>query len=82
MPMYTDKVFNKDKGKDEVHFVNQQYDFLMSVIYDEQIKGYRLNCTEAEAIQIGKDEMGGSFDLKKEIKAVSKILGAPIMVDK
>lgn len=80
--MYTDKVFNKDKGKDEVHFVNQQYDFLMSVVYDTNIKGYRLNCTEAEANEIGKAEMGGNFDLKKEIKVVSKMLGAPITVDK
>jgi hypothetical protein len=80
--MYTDKVFNKDKGKDEVHFVNQQYDFLMSVVYDINIKGYRLNCSEAEANEIGKAEMGTNFDLKKEIKEVSKMLGAPILVEK
>lgn len=80
--MYTDKVFNKDKGKDEVHFVNQQYDFLMSVIYDQSIKGYYLNCTEAEANEIGKAEMGESFDLKKEIKAIGKMLGAPVLVKK
>ena len=74
-------VFNKDVGKNEVHFVNQQYDFLMSVVYDTKINGYRLNCTEAEANEIGKAEMDGNFNLKESLKEVRKILGAPVVVD-
>ncbi len=76
------KVFNKDIGKDEVHFVNQQYDFLMSVRYDVGRKAYVLNATESEAIEIGKAEMNDNFKLKEWIKDATKMLGAPIIVDK
>lgn len=82
MALSLSTVFNKEVDKNEVHFVNQQYDFLMSVVWDTKLNAYKLNCTEAEATAIGKAEMDGNFNLKESLKKVQKILNGPIIVDK
>lgn len=52
MPMFTDIVLNEKTGRHELHYVNQQYDFLMAIYYDEVAKVYTFTHSKEEANRI------------------------------
>ncbi len=62
MALFTDIILNKDTGRHELLFVNQQYDFLMWICYNEATQQYELGCPEAEAREIFKFWGGREFD--------------------
>jgi len=55
MPLFTDILFNEASGRHELHFVNQQYDFLMCICWNEEAKDYAFNVSEEEALRIALD---------------------------
>ena len=59
---FSDIVFYPKTGRHELHFVNQQYDYLMGIEYDEDTGQYKLNVSEEEAQRIAKEWWGREFD--------------------
>jgi len=74
MAMFTDIQFDKASNRHELHFVNQQYDLLMCIFYDEQTKTYKLNVTDEEARQTSQYWWGHDFEVAYWIKEAEKRL--------
>ncbi|MBI1767261.1 MAG: hypothetical protein HY015_06430 [Bacteroidetes bacterium] len=68
MAMFADYVLNKETGRYEMQFVNQQYDLLMYIYFDEQTKTYKLNVSDEEADKISRSWWGRGFDLQYWLK--------------
>lgn len=73
MPMFTDTVLNSKTGRHELHFVNQQYDLLMLIYFDEKEKAYKWSCSEEEAQQNVKS-LGKELDCEQVLKEAEQDL--------
>jgi hypothetical protein len=74
MAMFTDIQFDKATGRHEMHFVNQQYDFLMCICWDEAKKGYAFNVSDEEALKIAGSSWGGKFSVSEQLEKARKEL--------
>jgi hypothetical protein len=74
MAFFSDIVFNPKTGRHELDFVNQQYDYLMGIIYDESTELYKLNTSEEEAQRIAKLWWGRDFDTAFWLKEAAATL--------
>jgi hypothetical protein len=50
-----DIVFDKIAGRHRLEFVNQQYDYLMGIVYNETTGRYELGVSEYEARRISRE---------------------------
>lgn len=74
MALFTDVVYNKYTGKHELQFVNQQYDFLMGIVWDSKTSQYVFNVSDEEAEQIFQSWGGRAFNKEEWMKmAVEEI---------
>lgn len=64
MAFFSDIVFNKETGRHEMDFVNQQHDYLMSIRYVEASGTYQLNVNAAKANEISQYWGGSDFDME------------------
>jgi hypothetical protein len=65
MAFMTDVVFDEKSGRHEMLFVNQQYDYLMYIAWDEERQDYLFNgghLSDAEAIDIARRSGRDNFD--------------------
>jgi hypothetical protein len=74
MALMSDIVYNRETKRHELDFVNQQFDYLMSIKYDDQLGGYKFNCSEETVKRIGKDWGGRDFDIEYWLKLAAKEL--------
>ena len=74
MPMFTNIEPDKEGKRHIFWFVNQQYDYLMCIYYDQVTQTYRLNCSDEEAMRIGKQTSGHDFDVKYWLKEAEQAL--------
>jgi DUF1680 family protein len=77
MAFMTAVVFDEKTGRHELHFVNQQYDFLMYIAWDESKRDYALEdgrLTEAQASEIARGSGCDHFDLATFLTEARSIL--------
>jgi hypothetical protein len=74
MAMFTDIQFDQASGRHELHFVNQQYDFLMCICWSESKKDYAFNVSDAEALEIAGSSWGGKFSVSELLQRARKEL--------
>jgi hypothetical protein len=74
MALMSDIVYNKETKRHELDFVNQQFDYLMSIKYDDQLGRYKFNCSEETVKRIGKDWGGREFDMEYWLNLAAKEL--------
>ncbi len=74
MALMSDIVYNKETKRHMLEFINQQFDYLMSIQYDNQMGCYKFDVDEAEAKRIGKNWGGREFDIEYWLKLATKEL--------
>jgi hypothetical protein len=74
MAFFCDTVYNKATKRHQLEFVNQQYDCLMSIQYDEETASYKLDVEESEAQRISQYWGGRDFGLTHWLAIAAKEL--------
>jgi hypothetical protein len=68
MAFFHDIVVREGTQRHELIFVNQQYDYLMGIYFDEVAGKYVLSCSPEVAQNISKEWGGGDFDVDDWMK--------------
>lgn len=63
MAFFYDIVYDKHTRRHRLEFVNQQFDYLMGITFDETTASYKLSVSLEEAKQISKFWGNRDFDL-------------------
>jgi hypothetical protein len=74
MALMYDVVYDKNRKRHMLEFINQQFDFLMSIEYDDELGRYKFVIDEAEAKRIGKNWGGREFDIEYWLNLATKEL--------
>jgi hypothetical protein len=74
MALFTDIQFDQASGRHELHYVNQQYDPLMCICWDESKKDYAFNVPDAVALEIAGSSWGGKFSVSEQLQRARKEL--------
>lgn len=69
MPIFNDIKFDPESGRHEFYFVNQQYDYLMIIAYDDVQKIYRAHLPPGGTTR----SLGENFDLDYWLKEAEKL---------
>ncbi|HNT50967.1 MAG TPA: hypothetical protein PLM56_17045 [Cyclobacteriaceae bacterium] len=64
MAFIYDIVFNKMTNRHEMDFVNQQYDYLMSIRFVDTTHAYELNVSQEKANEISRYWSGRDFEME------------------
>jgi hypothetical protein len=79
MAFFYDIVFNKQTGRHELEFVNQQFDYLMGIRFYDETGEYRLSVSEEEANRIslfwGKRKFDTDYWITLAIEELTKLDG-------
>lgn len=67
MAFFSDTPVNPNTGRHELHFVNQQYDYLFGIRWDEARQDYAADVGAAEARAIAGQWGDASFDLDEQL---------------
>lgn len=68
MAFFHDILIREGTDRHELIFVNQQYDYLMGIYFDDALGNYVLSCSPQEAQKISKAWGGGDFNLDEWMK--------------
>lgn len=63
MALFYDIVYDKETRRHRLEFVNQQFDYLMGISYNEATGSYKLDVSLEEAKRISKSWGNRDFDL-------------------
>lgn len=74
MAFFYNIVYNAETKRHDLEFVNQQYDFLMYIYYNEETRSYQLNVPLEEAQKISQYWGGRDFDLEYWLKLAEEKL--------
>lgn len=74
MALFTDTVFNERTQRHELHFVNQQYDMIMAIYFDEKTNKYIFSTDHSNAIAIVADSWNRKFDPEQYLREAEKEL--------
>jgi hypothetical protein len=74
MAFFYNIVYDKATERHKLEFVNQQYDYLMSIHFDEATGSYKWDVSEEEAQRICKYWAGYDFDLAHWLALATKEL--------
>jgi hypothetical protein len=74
MAFFSDIVFDKDTRRHRLEFVNQQFDYLMGIEFDDVLGQYKLTVPLEEARKISKSWAGRDFDLAYWLGVANKEL--------
>ncbi len=75
MALYTDPQWNQRTGRPEMHFVNQQYDLILRICWDEAERAFCYDQGIERAQAEGQFWRPG-FDAEQELKQARKRLGS------
>jgi hypothetical protein len=76
MAFFKDTVFDEQSGRHERLFVNQQYDWLFVISWNEASGDYALNITPEEALRIARGSGGNWFNVEEALADARKELPA------
>lgn len=74
MAMFTDPHFDQASSRHELHFVNQQFDFLMCICWNEAAQDYAFNVPEEDVLRIAKLWRDAPFNVKEYLDRARKEL--------
>jgi hypothetical protein len=71
MAFLYDVVYDKDTRRHRLEFINQQFDYLMGIEFDDELGRYKLSVDEAEADKISSLWAGRKFDTEYWMRLAS-----------
>lgn len=74
MAFMYDIVFDQTTGRHRLEFINQQFDYLMGIVFNEATGCYELSVSEEEAKRISRQWGRSSFDAREWIEHATQEL--------
>ncbi len=74
MAFMTDTLLNAKTGRHELHFVNQQYDYLMGIRWNAALNDYAFDVDFAEAREIARTWGRAKFEPEETLAVARKEL--------
>lgn len=74
MAFMYDIVFDQTTGRHRLEFINQQFDYLMGIVFNEATGCYELSVSEEEAKKISRQWGRSSFNVQEWIEYATREL--------